>query len=152
MRERLVVLVAVLGLFAAQAAAAPARPAARGVICGQIKNGPHAAFWSNVTNLKLKGRTWTVIATGMPCSYAIHVTPGLLTQWAKARIGAPLRLHGGRCIKMTDRAYSGAGLSSGGFVCRRGVGPLTIFASNTFAARMTDGWTTAQIKAYLGLG
>jgi hypothetical protein len=133
------------------ATATPARSTSRGVICGQLQ-GPPAAFWSNVTNLHLKGTTWTVLASGVPCAQAMKATPGLLTQWAKAKIGAPLTFTGARCLKMTDRAYSGAGVSSGGFVCTTGPGTPAIFGPKTFSARMTDGWTTQQIKQYLGLG
>jgi hypothetical protein len=124
--------------------------AATGTICGQLK-GPYASFWSSVTGLKLKGTTWTVIATGVPCPFALASTPGLLTQWTKAPIGGSLTLKGGHCVKMSDRAYSGSGTSSGGFVCTTGSVYPVIFGPKTFTARMTDGWSTSQMKQYLGL-
>ena len=76
-------------------------------------------------------------------------TPGLLKQWAKAKIGAPLKLAGESCIKMIDRAYSGKGTGSGGFMCHKGSAPPTSeFGQKTFAARETNPYTIAQIKAF----
>jgi hypothetical protein len=142
-------VIAALGLVAAE----PATPAQIGVVCGQIRTGPYASFSSSlVTGLKLKGTTWTVVATGLPCATAMKATPRLLRQWAKAKIGAPLALSGMHCLKLTDRAYGGPGESSGGFVCGSQTGTPYLFAPKTFAARMTGGWSVARIKQTFGLG
>ena len=152
MRTRLV-LAALLALagFASQAVAAPAAAPPNTRICGQIK-GPHAKYLSVVSGLRSEGTTWTIIVTGVDCTYAKKQTPGLLKQWAKAKIGASLTLAGASCIKMTDRGYSGQGTSSGGFMCHKGSSPPTsIFGQNTFAARETNPYTVAQIKAFFGI-
>jgi hypothetical protein len=149
MRARTVAIVVVLSIAAVATSPAAGKPAARGTICGQVK-GPSASFWSVVTGLKLKGTTWTVLATDVPCSTAMKDSPGLLGQWTKAKIGGSLTLAGFHCLKMTDRAYSGNGVASGGFVCGTS-GTPAVFGSHTFSARMTDGWSTAQIRQYLGL-
>jgi hypothetical protein len=133
-------------------AAAPRPAPANTKVCGQIKNGPYASYWSLVSGIKSKGTTWTVLATGVPCSYALAKTPPLLKQWAKAKLGAPLTLAGAACIKMIDRAYSGSGRSSGGFMCHRGSGaPTNVFGPNTFAARETNPYSVKQIKAFFGI-
>jgi hypothetical protein len=64
---------------------------------------------------------------------------------------ARLNLSGSTCVVSTDRAYSGQGTSSGGFVCHKGKTPAAIFTPNTFAARETDPYTIAQIKQFFGL-
>jgi hypothetical protein len=83
--------------------------------------GPYASFWSLVTGLKLKGTTWTVLATDVPCSTAMKATPGMLKLWAKVKIGASLPLAGYQRLKMTDRAYSGTGRPAGSSAGRRGL-------------------------------
>jgi hypothetical protein len=134
--------------FAAQAHGA-APPNTK--ICGQIK-GPHARYLSLVSGVKSDGSTWTIIVTGVDCSYAKKQTPKLLGQWAKAKLGAPLKLEGASCVKMVDAGYSGSGRSSGGFMCHRGTGaPTSIFGPRTFAARETAPYTVAQIKAFFGV-
>jgi hypothetical protein len=120
-------------------------------ICGQI-HGPHASYVSVVSGIKSSGTAWTVIATGVPCTYAMSKTPGLLKLWAKARLGARIALPGYTCLKMTDRSYSGSGTSSGGFLCHRGSTPaMTIFGPSTFTARETAPYSVAQIKAFFGI-
>ena len=150
-----IILILVAGALAGatvQAIAAPAAAPANTRICGQITHGPHARYWSVVSGIKSDGTTWTVIATGVPCQYAMAKSPGLLMQWAKARIGAALKLAGATCLKMTDKAYSGQGTSSGGFLCHKGTGPPTsVFGPATFAARETNPYTVAQIKAFFGI-
>ena len=148
----IVLSAAVLTGIGTQALAARNAAPANTKICGQIKRGPHAKYLSLVSGIRSDGTTWTVIVTGVPCAYAMTKTPGLLKQWAKAKIGAPLKLAGATCLKMTDRAYSGQGTSSGGFMCHRGSGaPTNIFGPSTFAARETAPYTVAQIKAFFGI-
>jgi hypothetical protein len=153
---RSLVVVAVLAalVFVDDASSAPAgRSAAPGTrVCGQIKNGPYASYLSSVSGIKSKGTTWTVLATDVPCSFALAQTPALLKQWAKAPLGGSLRLTGATCLKMTDGGYSGTGTSSGGFVCHRGAGaPTSVFGARTFAARETNPYTIPQIKAFFGI-
>jgi hypothetical protein len=152
MRTRLL-LAALLALaaFTAQAVAAPAAAPPNTRICGQIK-GPHAKYLSAVSGFRSQGTTWTIIVTGVDCKYATKQTPGLLKQWAKAKIGAALKLAGESCIKMIDHGYSGQGTASGGFMCRKGSSPpISVFDQKTFAARETNPYTIAQIKALFGI-
>lgn len=138
------------GTASIDAASRPAAPNTK--VCTQIKNGPYASYLSLVSGIKSKGTTWTVMVTGVPCSYAVGQTPGLLKQWSKAKLGARLQLAGAVCVKMIDAAYSGQGQSSGGFMCHRGSSPPTsVFGQNTFAARETNPYTIAQIKAFFGI-
>jgi hypothetical protein len=151
MTTRLAVVAAALASAAVFALHAPAAAAPNTKICGQIK-GPHARYLSLVSGIKSDGSTWTIIATGVDCSYGKKQTPGLLKQWAKAKLGAPLRLKGASCLKMVDAGYSGSGRSSGGFLCHLGAGlPVSIFGQKTFAARETAPYTVAQIKAFFGI-
>jgi hypothetical protein len=145
----LVVLLLGASIVSAGGLAAP--PNTR--VCGpQIKNGPAASYLSRVSGIKSKGTTWTVLATGVSCSYARAQTPGLLKQWAKAKLGARLTLAHAVCVKMIDSGYSGTGQSSGGFVCHVGAGvPTSIFGQKTFAARETNPYSIAQIKAFFGI-
>lgn len=149
----LVLSVSALAGVAAQTTTATATLAPASTrVCGQIKHGPHARYQSVVSGIKSDGTTWTVIATGVSCGYAISMSPGLLKQWATARIGAPLKLAGATCLKMTDQGYSGQGTSSGGFLCHKGQGPPTsVFGPATFTARETNPYTVAQIKAFFGI-
>lgn len=153
MHARLLVAALLLAVAVAgtQALAASTRALVRGSVCGQIKHGPHAAYWSNVSGIRSKGTTWTVLATDVSCTYAMKQVPALLKQWQHAKPGARLGLAGATCIVSTDRAYSGSGTSSGGFVCHKGSGAAAIFSPSTFAARETDPYTVAQIKAFFGL-
>jgi hypothetical protein len=144
-----VVLTAVVFAAIASQAFAAAPPNTR--ICGQIK-GPHARYLSLVSGIRSDGSFWTIIATGADCRYAKTQTPGLLKQWAKAKLGASLKLAGASCLKMVDAAYSGSGKSSGGFMCHLGAGaPTSIFGQKTFAARETSPYTIARIKAFFGI-
>jgi hypothetical protein len=145
----LAVLVLGAGTVSAGGLAAP--PNTR--VCGaQIKNGPAASYLSRVSGFKSKGTTWTVLATGVPCSYARAKTRGLLKQWAKAKLGARLSLAGAVCVKMIDSGYSGTGQSSGGFICHVVAGaPTSIFGQKTFAARETSPYSISQIKAFFGI-
>ena len=142
---------AVLGGLGAGAVAAPVAAPPGTKICGQIK-GPHARYLSLVSGVRSEGTTWTIIVTGVDCKYAQKQVPGLLKQWEKAKIGAPLKLAGANCVKMTDRGYTGQGTASGGFMCHKGSGPpSSIFGQKTFAARETSPYTVAQIKAFFGI-
>ena len=145
-------------LVAALAAALALTPAHAGAasatkICGQIKNGPHASYWSLVSGIKQKGgTTWTVLSTGVPCGKAIAGSKTLFAQWKTAKLGAPLTLAGFTCVKMIDSSYDGKGKSSGGGLCHVGSTPGTsVFSPNTFSFRMTGAYSAAQIKAYFHL-
>jgi len=136
------------------AVAAGSASAAGGTqICGQIKNGPSASYWSSVSGIRLKsGSTWTVLATGVRCGFAVKASKSLFGAWKAAKIGGSLKLKGYTCVKMTDRTYDGKGISSGGGLCHVGATPgLTPFAPNTFAFRMTGPYTITQIKAFFHL-
>jgi len=145
---------------AALAAGVTATGAASGAsvtrVCGQLTSTakrqlPSAKYLSLVSGIRSSGSTWTVLATGVPCGTALSSTPALLRQWQQARLGARLDpgLAGYTCVKAIDRAWSGSGQSSGGFVCQKGSGlPASVFAPGTFAARETSPYTIAQIKAF----
>ena len=136
------------------AVAAGSASAAGGTkICGQIKHGPSASYWSSVSGIRLKsGTTWTVLATGVKCGFALTASKSLFGAWKAAKVGAPLTLKGYTCVKMTDRTYDGKGIASGGGLCHVGTTPgLTPFAPNTFAFRMTGPYTIPQIKAFFHL-
>lgn len=150
MRSAIAVGLVLFGL-AAQVTSSPAAAPANTKICGQIA-GPHARYLSRVSGIKSSGSTWTIISTGVACSYAKSKAPGLLKQWAKAKLGAPLKLPGASCVKMIDTGYDGHGTASGGFMCHVGSGaPVSIFGQKTFAARETAPYTIAQIKAFFGI-
>jgi hypothetical protein len=143
---------AVLAAASSQAAAASTAAPGNTRICGQVEHGPHAKYLSAVSGIKSDGTTWTVIATGVPCRTALAKAPGLLEQWAKAKLGARLSLTGYTCLKMIDSAYSGPGQSSGGFLCHKGSGaPTTVFGPKTLTVRGTDPYTIPQIKAFFGI-
>lgn len=147
----LALLVAAVAAIDAGTAGGAAPPNAK--ICGQIKNGPHASYWSVVTGIKEKdGTTWTVLSTGVDCGFTINASKKLLPVWAHAKLGAKLPFAGYACVKMIDKSYSGTGTSSGGGSCRKGSAPATtIFDPGTFAFRMTGTYTIAQIKAFFGM-
>jgi hypothetical protein len=151
MRIRLGFVVVLLAIACAETAHASPRSAT--TICGQIKNGPHASYWSIVSGVKQKdGTTWTVLSTGVPCGKAVAGSKKLFGQWKRAKLGAPLTLAGFTCVKMIDSSYDGKGKSSGGGLCHVGSTPGTsVFSPNTFAFRMTGRYTIAQIKAFFHL-
>jgi hypothetical protein len=152
MGTRLLPVVVIALAAPASAISAPAAAPSNSRICGPQIQGPHARYLSAVSGFKSDGTTWTILATGVDCTYARKQTPGLLKQWSKARTGAPLKLAGWSCVKMTDRGYSGAGTASGGLMCHKGSSPPTsVFGQNTFAARETNPYTIAQIKAFFGI-
>jgi hypothetical protein len=141
----LAVVIVCVSAMSAQAA----HPGTR--ICGQLA-GPHASYLSRVSGMKSHGSTWTILSTGVSCSAASAAAPPLLSQWAKAQLGARLSLKGYTCSKLIDTGYSGTGTSSGGVLCHQGSTPAaSIFAPSTFAVRETAPYTVAQIKAFFGL-
>ena len=152
MSVRVALVLALVSAFLASVGA-QAAPGAATKICGQIKNGPHASYWSKVSGVRQKdGTTWTVLATGVDCAKALSSTKRLFPAWQRAALGARLPLAGYTCVKMIDSSYSGTGKSSGGGLCHVGTTPATsVFSSRTFAFRMTGVYTIAQIKAFFHL-
>jgi hypothetical protein len=152
-RIRLALALLVAAAAAIGAGTAVGAAPANAKICGQIKNGPNASYWSVVTGIKQKGgTTWTVLATGVDCGFAMNGSKKLLPVWAHAKLGAKLPFPGYSCVKMVDKTYSGTGTSSGGASCHKGSAPATtIFDQGTFAFRMTGNYTIAQIKAFFGM-
>jgi hypothetical protein len=147
-----VVLAAGLAVaLSAPAAAGPSAAPPNTRVCGQL-HGPHASYRSVVSGIRSTGSTWTVIATGVPCGFALTKSPALLKQWATAKLGARVALTGYTCLKMTDQGYSGSGTSSGGFLCHKGSTAATsVFGPATFTARETAPYSVAQIKAFFGI-
>ena len=146
-----IALAGVVAVLAGLVVGASAAPAVGTRICGQMKNGPFASYWSRVSGVKQKGgRTWTVIATGVDCGFATSATHELFPEWQRAKPGDPLSLKGYACVKMVDSSYSGRSVSSGGGLCHVGKVPASsLVAPNTFAFRMTGSYSIAQIKAFL---
>jgi hypothetical protein len=145
MRTPLVIPVVLATLAAVTTAAAA--PAGKTQICGQ-RQGPSTA-WSDTLpgygTFKFKGSTWTVFATDVSCPFALQATPGLLAQWAKAKVGGRLTLAGWLCTKEKARAYAGKGTSSGSIGC---VGKQAAF----IAIQMYAPYTLAQIKQVAASG
>jgi len=152
---RLVVfLVTTAAAFGATAGESPAAAPAATKVCTQLTGAalPHASYLSVVSGVKSTGNTWTVLATGVPCSDAVRQAPGLLARWAKAKLGATIPWPGYTCLKMVDRTYDGAGASSGGLVCHKGAGaPASVFGPATFAVRETAPYSIPQVKAFFGI-
>lgn len=148
---RVVVLLAALVVASAVAGSAGAVGATH--VCGQIKHGPSATYWSRVSGIRLKsGTTWTVLATDVDCRFALKASKSLFGAWKAAKLGASLKLKGYACVKMVDLSYDGKGTSSGGGLCHVGSTPaVSPFSPNTFAFRMTGPYTVAQIKAFFHL-
>jgi hypothetical protein len=100
----LTVLAAVAILAGVSAStASPAAATAKTKICAQIKHGPHAAYTTLLTHKKLSGTTWTVFATGVPCTSAMKVAPSILKWFPKAKVDAyNFKLNGFLCTKEND--------------------------------------------------
>jgi hypothetical protein len=135
----LIALATAIGAAATSQAATAATP--KTVICGQIKHGPHAAYTFMLNNRKLRGTTWTVFATGVPCAKAMKATPTILKWWAKAKIGASdFEALGFGCNKESD----GHG-RSGSAGCR-------YIGLRNIELMMTGSYTVAQLKMLFFLG
>ena len=148
-RRAAVLAVLVAGAIVATAQA-PAAPAGKIKICGQIRKGP-AHDWSFPQAIarqlgipaRVRGTTWTVLADGVPCSFAMKKTPALLTQWKKAKPGARLvpGVAGWTCAK--DKGFvaqagkgspGGSCLKSGSLFSFIGSGPYTLAQIKQLAA------------------
>jgi hypothetical protein len=101
MRAAIATLIGV-ALVSFGAANVSAAPQAKTKICGQIKHGPYARYTSLVTHKKLSGTTWTVFATGTPCSAAIGAAPKILKWWAHAKIDTSAQIGMFSCTKESD--------------------------------------------------
>ena len=151
------VLSAALVAVAAQASAHPAKnvqSSPRTVICGQIKNGPlnewsipRATARQLGLPARMRGRTWTVGARGVKCSFAIRNTRVVLRSWNATRPGQnmprPESLRGWICQK--NRVVPGTKGSSGGLCAFLGVGERFFF--NNYGSL-----TLAQIKRIAASG
>ncbi len=152
MRRSLVITLAVAAVFAALAAQTAATPHSTIAICGQIKNGP-AGDWSFPPAVakelgipaRVKGNTWTVLASRVPCGFAMTKTRPLLAQWVKATRGARLvpGLAGWVCAK--DKGYVGfGGKGSPGGGCLKG--------NKLFSFIESGPYTLAQVKQLAATG
>ena len=128
-----IVIVAAVAAVATQSASA----AAKTRICGQVKHGPYAAYTQPVNGKKLKGTTWTVFSTGVPCSVAMKAAPKILKWWAKAKVGASNYNAGGfGCNKESD-GHGSAGTAG----CSYAKGSLA-----NIELMMTGSYTIGQLK------
>ena len=129
----LLTLTAALATLAAPASAGTSSEtqSLRVVVCGQL-TGP-ANAWSMPSALarqlglpaRMRGRTWTVVARGTPCAFAMRNTRALLKLWTKTRPGGLMRtgsppLRGWICGK--DRVPRGGAGSPGAQCIYLGVG------------------------------
>lgn len=145
MQLRLTILVSivVIVVIVVGEGSAVAAPASIGKICGQIRNGPYAAWTIEGVNgpLRLKGRTWTVaVFPGASCGTALRATPALLRQWAKAKPDQRLRPPAGflGCAKVASKGPANR-VESGSGQCYDATG-------SGFRFLMTGKLTRAQIQ------
>jgi hypothetical protein len=142
-----------LAPLVASAPAVPVNEAAPVAICGQVKNGPRAewAFPASVAQMLgisrvVKGTTWTVLADGVSCTFAMKRTPALLKQWAGKKPGARLRPGLAGWVCAVDKGFTASGgAGSPGGSCLNGKGGLiTFIGSGTY--------TLAQVKQLAAAG
>ena len=88
MKARLLTGIAIAIMAVATGVQAGTASAAEIKICGQIKHGPRTTYISTALHKKLSGSTWTVFATGVPCSLAMSNARPILRWFAKAKVGA----------------------------------------------------------------
>jgi hypothetical protein len=120
-------------------------------VCGQIRGGP-AHDWSFPPSVardlgipaRVRGTTWTVVADGIGCSFALGKTSALLKQWPKAKPGARLAGPAGwTCAK--DTGFVGhAGKGSPGGSCLKTGAIFTFIGSGSY--------TLAQVKQLAATG
>lgn len=123
-------------------------------ICGQIKNGPFND-WSMPRSAarqlglpaRLRGRTWTVLARGTSCSFALKSSRKVLRQWAKTEPGRLLiRDHGVRGYFCSKNRPPRGGRGHSGALC------LYLAIGRGFAFYQLGSLTLAQIKRFAAAG
>ena len=139
MHTRVGSAIAIAATLAATGTQAGSAATPKTVICGQIKNGPHATYVQPVNHKKLTGTTWTVFATGAPCAAALKTAPAILKWWATAKIGASnFDQNGFSCNKESD-GHGSAGTT--GCYYSKGTNNPNI------ELMMTAAYTIPQLKA-----
>ena len=139
MHTRVGSAIAIAATLAAIGTQAGSSATPKTVICGQIKNGPHATYVQPVNHKKLTGTTWTVFATGAPCAAALKTAPAILKWWATAKIGASnFDQNGFSCNKESD-GHGSAGTT--GCYYSKGTNNPNI------ELMMTAAYTIPQLKA-----
>lgn len=145
--------VAIAAVFASAAAGATAQAQVR--ICGQIKNGPlndwalpRSAARKLGLPTRFRGRTWTVLARGTSCSFAMKNARSVLRRWATTAAGGGLiiRGHGVKgyvCAK--ERTPPGGRGHPGGQCLFLGIG-------RRFAFYELGSLSLAQIKRFAANG
>ena|SRR5712691_5869938 len=141
MQIRILTATAIAAAAAAIAAQAGSGASLKTALCGQVKKGPHASYTSLLTGRKLNGNTWTVFATGVPCTAAMRAAPAILRWWAKAKVDAHGTVAGFTCNKEADR-HGSSGMT--------GCLPLHGKPLANIELIMTASATIAQIKQLFG--
>ena len=135
---------AAIGALTGQAAGSPAislKPKTK--ICGQIKHGPYASYRSLLSGKTIKGTTWTVFSTGIPCKTTMKVAPAVLKWWKTAKVDGHKTVKGFLCGKENDgKGHSG---TTGCVPTKSGYPALS-----NFELIMTGKYTLAQIRSIFG--
>jgi hypothetical protein len=137
MHSRVLIATALAALAAAVGSQAGTTAAtAKTKICGQVKHGPRTTYTTHILRKKLSGTTWTVFATGVPCSVSLKQAHPILKWFAKAKVGASdYNLNGFLCTKEDD----GHGRSGS-------VGCVRPASHANLSVIMTGKYTIAQLK------
>lgn len=156
MRTASIVLVAVLAAaLGTHASAAPeTTEQAKVRICGQIRNGPpnswappSAAARQLGLPARFRGRTWTVLARGTSCAFAMQSSRKVLRRWGTTRRGMLIiRDHGVRgyiCSK--TRTPRGGKGHAGGQCLFLGIG-------RTFAFYQLGSLSLPQVRRIFARG
>jgi hypothetical protein len=137
---RLLVALTLASLLSALHVAGAAAASPEISVCGQIANGPFAAWTLRVgTPVKLKGTTWTVFAVGVPCSNATRASRALLETWPQAKVG--------KRMKNSPKGYVCS--RTGGAAAFGCVKSVATAGAASFSALMTGKYSLAEVKAFV---
>ena len=138
MKTRVLIALAIVAVAAPISSQAGTAATPKTKLCGQIKHGPRTTYTMMINNKKITGTTWTVFATGAPCSKAMTEARPILKWWKTAKVGASdYSAHGFGCNKEADRKGR-----SGSVGCSYAGGP----SGANIELMMTGKYTIAQLK------
>lgn len=150
MRVLFILLVATAtATLAAHAGAAPQGSDQTKVrICGQLRNGPlndwtlpRAAARQLGLPTRFRGKTWTVLAKGTSCAFAMRSSRKVLRRWSATPPGALLiRDHGVRGFFCSKTPTPRGGKGHAGGQC------LYLAIGRTFAFYQLGSMSLAQVK------
>ena len=137
-------------LAAALATGAPAGTSAQLTVCGQVRHGPTGDWLLGAAVARhlgvsrhVSGTTWTVLAEGAPCGFAMKSTPALLRVWAKAS-GTTRLVPGPKGWICGRVGGTAAGKGSPGGACTKGGTDFVFIESGPYSI--------AQIKGFAATG